>query len=139
MAQQAARTLSAIPVTKERRYDVVEGRKNVKRHNRIIRLRTTAFLLIATVAVSCSIMYYLTLQSDITNSIKSISKMESQLNELRLDNDENYSRITSNVNLEEVRNVAIQELGMRYAEEGQIITFNGEGSDYVRQTGSIPD
>lgn len=139
MAQQTARKLSAIPVTKERRFDVVEGRKNVRKHNRIIRLRTATFLLISTIAVTCSVMYYLTLQSDITNSIKSISKMESRLNELKLDNDENYSRITSNINLEEVRNVAIQELGMRYAEEGQIITFNGEGSDYVRQTGSIPD
>ncbi len=58
---------------------------------------------------------------------------------MRLTNDENYSRITSSVNLEEVRRIAIQELGMRYAEEGQIITFNGEGSDYVRQTGDIPD
>ena len=41
--------------------------------------------------------------------------------------------------LEEVKRVAIQELGMRYAEEGQIVTFDGEGSDYVRQTGEIPD
>ena len=41
--------------------------------------------------------------------------------------------------LEEVKRIAIQELGMYYAQEGQIISFNGEGSDYVRQTGDIPD
>jgi len=28
---------------------------------------------------------------------------------------------------------------MGYAQEGQIITFNGESSDYVRQTGEIPN
>ena len=80
----------------------------------------------------------MTLQSDITNSIEHIAALESRLNELRLENDENYNRITNNVDLEEVKRVAIQELGMIYAHEGQIITFNGEGSDYIRQTGSLP-
>ena len=46
---------------------------------------------------------------------KSINKKENVLYELKLDNDENYSRITSNIDLEEVRRVAIQELGMKYA------------------------
>lgn len=137
---QTARQLSAIPVTQRPQLEVVAAStRERKRYNRIIRFRTAAFLLLATAAVSCALLYYLSLQAEITSSIKSISKMESTLNELKLDNDENYSRITSNVNLEEVRTVAIQELGMRYAEEGQIITFNGEDSDYVRQTGTIPD
>lgn len=94
---------------------------------------------VAMVAAAFILIRYLTLQSDITNSIKHISALESQLNEMKLDNDENYSRITSNVDLEEVKRVAIQELGMQYAKEGQIITFSGEGSDYVRQTGDIPE
>ena len=97
------------------------------------------FLVTAMVTAAIILTGYLRLQSDITNSIKHISQMESRLNELKLENDENYSRITSSVNLEEVKRVAIQELGMRYAEEGQIVTFDGEGSDYVRQTGEIPD
>lgn len=97
------------------------------------------FLAAAMVAAGFILTGYLTLQSDITNSIKNISKMESQLNDMKLSNEENYDRITSSINLEEVKRIAIQELGMRYAEEGQIITFNGEGNDYVRQTGEIPD
>ena len=97
------------------------------------------FLVGAMIAAAVILTGYLRLQSDITNSIKHISQMESRLNELKLENDENYSRITSSINIEEVKRVAIQELGMRYAEEGQIITFDGEGSDYVRQTGELPD
>lgn len=93
---------------------------------------------IAMVAAGLILTWYLTLQTDITNSIEHIAALESRLNELRLENDENYSRITNNVDLEEVKRVAIQELGMIYAKEGQIISFNGEGSDYIRQTGSIP-
>ena len=64
--------------------------------------------------------------------------MESRLNTLKLDNDEEYSRITSNIDLEEVKRIAIQELGMKYAEEGQIVTVTGGGSDYMRQVADIP-
>ena len=139
MATSAARKLNTIPVRREERLSVIEGKKRQRRIRRITAVRTALFLLVAACAVSGAITYYLTLQAQITNSVKTISRMERTLNEMKLDNDENYSRITSNVNLEEVRTVAIQELGMQYAEEGQIISFNGEGSDYVRQTGKIPD
>lgn len=97
------------------------------------------FMTVAMLAAGIILTWYLNIRSDIATSINNIAKLESQLNDLRLDNDENYDRIISSVNLEEVRRVAIQELGMCYASEGQIITFNGEGSDYVRQTGEIPD
>lgn len=97
------------------------------------------FMTVAMLVAGLVLTWYLGLRSDISTSIKNIAGLESQLNDLRLDNEENYDRINSSVNLEEVRRVAIQELGMCYAAEGQIITFNGEGSDYVRQTGEIPD
>lgn len=92
----------------------------------------------AMIAAGLILTWYLTLQSDITNSINRIAALENTLNELKMSNDENYSRISNNVDLEEIKRVAIQELGMRYAEEGQIITYNGEGGDYVRQKGDIP-
>ncbi|MCR4990396.1 MAG: cell division protein FtsL [Lachnospiraceae bacterium] len=139
MAISAARRIQTAPVERVRTYSVIEGKKRQRRINRIIAIRTALFLALAALTASGAITYYLTLQSEITNSVKNISKLEKTLNEMRLDNDENYSRITGNVNLEEVRTIAIQELGMQYAEEGQIIAFNGEGSDYVRQTGKIPD
>lgn len=96
------------------------------------------FLSCAVVAAGVILTIYIGLQSDITNSIKNISRLESQLNSLKLDNDEEYSRITNSVDLEEVKRVAIQELGMKYAEEGQIVTITGGGSDYMRQVADIP-
>lgn len=96
------------------------------------------FLTCAMLVAGLILTKYIGLQSDITNSIKSISRLESELNNLKLDNDETYSRITSSIDLDEVKRIAIQELGMRYAEEGQIITFSGEGSDFVRQIADIP-
>lgn len=97
------------------------------------------FLSLALIATGWILVGYITLQSDITNSIHHISMLESELNDLRLANDEEYNRITSSIDLEEVRRIAIQELGMKYAQEGQIVSFESENSDYVKQISSIPD
>lgn len=116
--------------------------KNVRRNRERALYMNIGYVLFLTVAIVVAgfiLTGYLTLQADITSSIKNISRMESTLNEMKLTNDENYDRIVSNVNLEEVKRIAIQELGMIYAKEGQIISFHGEGSDYVRQTGDIPE
>lgn len=96
------------------------------------------FLLTALVATGIILVYYIGLQSDITNSVKHISVLERQLNELKVANEEDYSRISSSVDLEEIRRIAIQELGMQYAQEGQIISFASENSDYVKQMAEIP-
>lgn len=48
-------------------------------------------------------------------------------------NDEEYSRITSNINLEEIKRIAIGELGMTYATEGQVIPYESNSNDYMRQ------
>lgn len=97
------------------------------------------FLAGAMTAMGLVLTSYLTLKSDITNSVKHIARLESELNSLKLDNDERENRISSSLNLEEVRTAAIQELGMTYAGEGQIIIINSEDSDYVIQKGDIPD
>ena len=96
------------------------------------------FLGAALAACGMILVYYIGLQSDITNSVKNISRLESQLNDLKVANEENYSRISSSVDLEEIRRIAIQELGMQYAQEGQIISFTSENSDYVKQMAEIP-
>lgn len=98
------------------------------------------YVLFLTVALACAgmiLMSYIRIQSDITVCVKNIASLERELNNLKLSNDEDYNRATSSVDLEEVRNVAIGELGMTYAKEGQIINVSGEGSDYVRQLAEV--
>jgi len=116
---------------------------NATRKNRdkafYMNLPYVLFLVSALVIMGVVLVGYIQLQADITNSVKNISKLESELNDLKLENDENYSRITSSVDLEEIRRIAIGELGMHYAEEGQIINYSVDGSDYVKQLTDIPD
>lgn len=96
------------------------------------------FLCAALVSAGIILVYYIGLQSDITNSVKHIAALERQLNALKVANEEDYTRISSKVDLEEIRRIAIQELGMQYAKEGQIISFASENSDYVKQMAEIP-
>ncbi len=141
----AARRLAQeerIRVVPRQQEPVRRAGKNVRRNRDralYMNIGYVLFLVAAVVATAFILTGYLTLRADITSSIKNISRMESTLNELKLSNDENYDRIISNINLDEVKRIAIQELGMSYAKEGQIISFHGEGSDYVRQTGEIPE
>lgn len=135
-----ARRLQAVPERENEPLRKVSPRTRKNRERaRHMNIGSVLSMAVAMVAAGFILTWYLTLQSDITNSIKHIAALESELNELKRDNDENYNRITSDINLEEVKRVAIQELGMSYAKEGQIVIFNGEGSDYIRQTGDIPD
>lgn len=95
------------------------------------------FLVVALISAAFVLIGYLRLQSELTLTIKNIAALESELNNLKLSNEEEYNRAISSVDLEEIRQVAIGELGMRYAKEGQIINVSGEGSDYMRQLAQI--
>ncbi|MGN0308455.1 MAG: cell division protein FtsL [Lachnospiraceae bacterium] len=95
------------------------------------------FLVTALASAAFVLLGYLKLQSEYTLTVKHIASLESELNNLKLSNEEEYNRAISSVDLEEIRRVAIGELGMRYAKEGQIINVTGEGSDYVRQLAEI--
>ena len=135
-----ARKLQTVPVNRKRKQNDEIKRQQVKR-----RVKTAPmnfgyifFMMIAMLVVCVVLIGYVELQADITNKINRISQLESQLNDLKLDNDETYTKIMSSVDLEEVKRIAINELGMKYAKEGQVITYSGEGSDYVRQYKEIP-
>ncbi len=121
---------------KRERYNA--ARKNRERETHM-NSANVLFLAVALVVSGIVLISYIRLQSDITNSINHIASLESELNTLRLSNDEEYSRIESSVNLEEIKRIAIEELGMTYASEGQVVEYSSEGSDYVRQMADIPN
>lgn len=96
------------------------------------------FLALAMLVAGYILIGYIQVQADLTAQLEQIASLESELNYLRLYNEDELARINSNINLEEIKQVAIGELGMVYAEEGQILFYENEGSDYVRQIADIP-
>ena len=101
-----------------------ETRKN-REKARHMSIGYVTFLMVALVACAFFLVNYIQMQSELTARITEVSRMESELNSLKLANDEEYSRITSNIN--------IGELGMTYATEGQVIPYESNSNDYMRQ------
>ena len=91
------------------------------------------FLTLAIVATGIGCLQYLKLQSEITNSVKRISALEIELNEIKDENDDTESRIKGTVGLEEIKKRAMNELGMQYATPEQIVKYESDDTDYVRQ------
>lgn len=91
------------------------------------------FLVAALCASAMILVNYIQLQAELTNLTRSVAASESDLNDLRAANDEQYNKIMNSINLEEIKRIAIGELGMTYAQEGQIILYTNEGNDYMRQ------
>ena len=91
------------------------------------------FLSIAVCITAITLLGYIKRQSELTISAKRVTALEKELNDLRLTNDENLARINASVNLESIKKIAVEELGMTYAKEGQVVVVGSEGSDYVRQ------
>lgn len=82
-------------------------------------------------------MQYIKLQSSVTSHVATISAMEIELESLRAENDDTECRIKGSVGLEEIKRRAMDELGMTYAKEDQIVVYESDGTDYVRQLVSI--
>lgn len=125
-----------LPEEPNRRRRNVAIRRNREKARRMnpgyVLFLTAAFLISGYVLIS-----YIGLQAQISASTRNISTLENQLNDIKLENDEKYSRINSNVDLDSVKKTAIGELGMKYASEGQVETFSSDKSDYVRQVADI--
>ena len=58
---------------------------------------------------------------------------------LQIENDIVYNEIISGVDLEQVREVAVEQLGMTYPAQTQIVSYDAVSSDYVKQYEEIPD
>lgn len=82
---------------------------------------------------------YLHLQAELTSSMKNVAALESEVLDLKTDNDAQQARINTSVDLESIRQKAIEELGMVYPAEDQIIYFEVDTTDYMNQYEDIPE
>jgi Tfp pilus assembly protein PilN len=116
-------------------------RETVKKQKkaRHMNLPYVIFLCSAMIVLGITLIGYLQDQSKLTVSRKNVAVLESRLNNLRLENDERLERIETALDMNEIRRIAIEELGMTYAKEGQVVIISDEGSDYVRQFAQLPN
>lgn len=124
----------------EQRLRVVRRRAQAKKVNRVMNIAYLLFLTLSLAASGVVLTYYIKLHAEVSGTVSHISSLEKRYATILKENDEAMNHLNGNVDLEEVRRIAIAEYGMRYVEEGQIVTYSdGGGTDYVRQKAEIPD
>lgn len=96
------------------------------------------FLAVVSVAVLFCCVNYLQLKAELTGRIKSVAGLESEWAQLKEENDAYESQVTSEVDLDQIREIAIGRLGMNYPTDSQKKTYSVPSSSYVRQYQDVP-
>ena len=133
------RQIYAVP----ERHEKTDGLKAVPRRKQKADRMTLSipycmFLTVACVLTLTLGAYYLQQQALSTSSQKKIASLESELAELKKINADEMNRIETSVNLEEIREIAINELGMVYATEENVILYKNTSQNYVSQYENVP-
>ncbi len=97
------------------------------------------FLSLALFICAAAAIIYVNLRSENTALLKQATKLEAAYNDIRQSNEEELNRIKASINMEEIKRIAMEELGMRYPDEGQVVDISGKSEDYVRQFKKIPE
>ena len=50
-----------------------------------------------------------------------------------------WKNIETSVDLEQIKQKAINDLGMKYPAADQVVTYSVQSSDYMNQYGSVPE
>ena len=88
-------------------------------------------------AVACGI--FISLQTSISTNMKSVAELQTQVSDLKARNDALEKNIETSVDLEQIKQKAINDLGMKYPAADQVVTYSVQSSDYMNQYGSVPE
>ncbi len=127
------------PLREEERRTAPRRKQKVQAKPYPVNMPLLVLSIVAFVALGAMMIQYIRLNSEITAITAVNTKLESRISDLRAENDEYYGRIMNSVDLEKVREVAIMDLGMVYASEGQVITYDSHMDDYMEQSRVIKD
>ncbi|MCC8101006.1 MAG: hypothetical protein LIP11_01685 [Clostridiales bacterium] len=97
------------------------------------------FLTAAAVITVFVCVNFLQLRAANTLLQEKVASLTAELDSAVLENDSDYNRVMNSVDLEHVREVATEELGMQLPALDQVVTYEVETSDYVRQYSEIPE
>ena len=118
-------------------------RKNAARRNRARTLYMSkgyvAFLTVCVAIVAFAAVSLIQIQSQVTQRMENIAALESQITDLKADNDARYKEIVTSVDLEYIKDVAMNQLGMQYATEEQVIYYSVENNNFMDQYSDIPE
>lgn len=102
-------------------------------------MRYTMFVMASILIVICACVFMLHMESAINEKKSNINALENELEVIEDDNAALKLSLESMYSLDEIYDVATNELGMVYARKGQIVYYESANEDYVKQFQDIPE
>lgn len=135
-----ARQIYEVPQREEkvRELSAVSNRKHREQRS-TLSIPYCIFLAAASVMILCMGARYLEQQAMSVAQQKKIASLESELSELQKQNADERNRIETSVNLEEIRDIAMNELGMVYATQDNVVLYKNTKQNYVSQYTEMPE
>lgn len=120
--------------------EIRTSRQVRKNRNRALSINPAyaGFLAVAAVFAVLVCVCYLRLQSEIVSRSENITALQSELTAVTEANDTALHAAEDSVNLEQIRAKAVNELGMVYAAQGQVVEYNTPAGESVTQYNDIP-
>lgn len=98
----------------------------------------TVFVVASVVIMVCACIYMLYMESRINEQQNNINAMTSKLEKLENENAAFEMSLNNMYTLDDIYDVAANELGMVYAKKGQIVYYESANEDYVKQYQDVP-
>jgi cell division protein FtsL len=136
------RKLNAVPQREEEFYELPSRRRQEHRQTKTLSGINFASLLILTVAIIAALYVcvdYLRMQADVNRMDNKVVALQDELTTKTKDNDAAYAAVNTAYDLNYIYRVAVEELGMVYPKDNNIITYQDSEDDYVRQYEKIPE
>lgn len=94
--------------------------------------RTTAVMVIFAVALfGAFFLEYVNLQTSIRSHMVNIATLKEDISDMKASNSAAQSRISTATDINEIKEKALNEYGMVYANQGQIVYYDIEDEDYM--------
>ena len=93
----------------------------------------TVVMAAAMVVIFLTLVNFISLNIDISHKSKQIASLRKELSTVTMENDNMEMAINSSIDYDYIYKTATEELGMVYASQSQIVTYDHEDSEYVVQ------
>ena len=130
------------PIRREEKVDrQAPKRSSRRRSTKELSSVNKASCIILIMAISLTLftcIQYIKTQAEVSVLNRNISQMEKELNNLTKENKVQTNQLIAALDLDEIYQTATEELGMVRPSENQVVYFDSNISDFVKQYGEIP-
>ena len=129
----AVRKLAEEPAEERRVRRAPQQKTSVRRKTHTLAKGYVVFLGVVCVFALVLCLNYLQPKAMLTSQDETIAILENEYNRLHDDNNARYNEVINSENLEVIKDKALNELGMHYADASQIQYYMLPENSYVRQ------